>query len=79
MTRAQDDRPTRRVVRGKIKERPKDFIVEVGQHFLRLRPKRTRNAEVVVDYTALYERALYAEAVRTVKNSRKRVRRGVRL
>lgn len=80
MTRASDQRPTRRVVSSRLDG---DFVLEVGEHELTIRPKGSRRrgpAEVIVTYGLIYQRELVSrvEEKRRAKIRARRIRRGGR-
>lgn len=80
MTRASDARPTRRVVSTRLDG---DFVLEVGEHELTIRPKGCRRggpAEVIVVYGLIYQRELVARAEeqRREKIRARRARKGGR-
>lgn len=62
MTRASAERPTKRLVIGRMGQ---DFVVELQSHLIVVRPKGCRRggpAEVVISPSTLYQRLLIARA-----------------
>lgn len=71
-TRASDTKPTKRVVVGQLKHRPHEFVVELRAHTLCIRPLRKQTGKITLDYTALYEHALYKEAMASLPSTRRK-------
>lgn len=60
MTHSRDDHPTRRLMKGKYEE----FVVEIGQDKIAIRPKGTRRGgptEVLIAVGVIYQRLLIAK------------------
>ena len=79
MTRANQDKPTRRTVAyGR-----KNLVVEIGEFDITMRPSGTRKggpAEVTIPWAAAYERALMLRvATHEPRHTKRRVTRGTRL
>ena len=75
MTRASAEHPTRRLVRGGDGN---DYVVELTDRTITLRPKRARAEGAIVWLTpdTIYQRALLARAA-AARPARKRVKRGL--
>ncbi len=82
MTRGSDVRPVRRVLQSRSGYKPQDFVVELRETLILIRPKGTRiggTSEVAVPVGAVYQRALLAQAADAKRAKRKgpvRVKRG---
>lgn len=82
MTRGSDVRPVRRVLTSHAGYRPEDYVVELRQTLILIRPKGTRiggRAEVAIPVGAVYQRALISRMADEKRAKRKgpfRVKRG---
>lgn len=82
MTRGSDVRPVRRVLTSHTTGRSEDYVVELRQTLILIRPKGTRiggKAEVAVPVGAIYQRAIISRMVDEKRTKRKgpfRVKRG---
>lgn len=77
MTRATS-KPLRRVVQGQVFGRGLEFVIEVSDRLLVLRPKGTRRggpAEAVVQWSGLYTRLMW-DAAQERKRAKKRRKSG---